>query len=145
MITTIIFDLSEVYLQGIIGSETYLQEKLGVPVSPTYFYTPYLDQLFLGKITEKTFWERMIEKHSWNIPVDDLKQAVRKNFKEIKGTREIIEQLKKKGYRLGLLSNHAKEWIAYCVFLIVENLTRHSKMLIEKPYQVARSVRTFAN
>jgi len=33
---------------------------------------------------------------------------------EIEGTREIIENLKKNGYKLGLLSVHAKEWADYC-------------------------------
>lgn len=43
-----------------------------------------------------------------------MKNAVRKNFKEINGTRKIIEKLKQKGFRLGLLSNNAKEWVEYC-------------------------------
>lgn len=138
MITTIIFDLSEVLLQGIIGSEKYLLNKLNIPVSATYFYTPDLDELFLGKITEETFWKRIIAKYSWNVSVDDLKQAVRKNFKEIKGTRKIIEKLKQSGYTLALLSNHAKEWIEYCegkytYHKLFHNVTYSYELRLSKP------------
>lgn len=50
----------------------------------------------------------------WNISIEDLKESVRKNFKEVRGTRKIIEGLRQKGYKLGLLSNHVKEWVEYC-------------------------------
>lgn len=110
MITTIIFDLSDVYLRGVSGTGQYLKQK----ITDSQLLTFELDQLFLGEISEDEFWKKMIKRHSWNIPVKDLKIAVRKNFQEIKGVRDIIEKLKKKGYKFGLLSNHAKEWIQYC-------------------------------
>lgn len=114
MITTIIFDLSEVYLQGIFGSHTHLEKKLGFPVSDEYFYTEEFNQFMLGQISEDTYWKTVIKNNSWNISVEALKQTARKNFTEIKGTREIIEKLKDLGYTLILLSNHGKEWIEYC-------------------------------
>lgn len=99
MITTIIFDLSDVYLQGIKDSALLTYE---------------LDQLFLGRTTEVEFWQLIKKRYSWDTPIDDLKKAVRDNFKEIKGVRQIIERLSQSGYKLGLLSNHAKEWVEYC-------------------------------
>jgi FMN phosphatase YigB (HAD superfamily) len=114
MITTIIFDLSEVYLNGLLGVEKYLEETLGIPISNADLFVPELEQLFHGEITEEAYWQALIAKHSWSLSVADLKVAVRNNFREIKGTREIIESLKKNGYRLGLLSIHAKEWIVHC-------------------------------
>ena len=39
---------------------------------------------------------------------------MRQNFVEIPGTRRIIEELRQKGFKLGLLSVHAREWINYC-------------------------------
>src|SRR3989338_7059627 len=91
MITTIIFDLSNVYLEGILGSHIYFEKK-----------------------KKENNGGLLIKKNSWDISVDQLKNAARKNFTEIKGTREIIEKLKKKGYILILLSNNGKEWAEYC-------------------------------
>lgn len=114
MITTIILDIGDVYLKGLVGSAKYVQQKIGISVSEFYFYEREFDQLMLGQITEDAYWETITKKKSWNISIEDLKWAARKNFKEIKGTRKIIESLRQKGYNLGLLSNHAKEWVEYC-------------------------------
>lgn len=114
MIKTIIFDIGEVYLQGVVGSAKYVQRKIGTPISDYYFYDKGFDQLMLGQITEDVYWEAIIKKNFWNISAKDLKEAIRKNFKEVRGTRKIIEDLRQKGYKLGLLSNHAKEWVEYC-------------------------------
>ncbi len=114
MITTIIFDIGEVYLHLLVGSAKYVQQKTGIPVSDYYFYDKEFDPLMLGQITEHEYWEAIIKKNSWNISIEDLKESVRKNFKEVKGTRKIIEDLRQKGYKLGLLSNHVKEWVEYC-------------------------------
>lgn len=113
MITTIIFDIGEVYLQLLVGSAKYIQQKTDALVSETYFYEKF-DPLMLGQITEDEYWEAMIKKNSWNISIEDLKESVRKNFKEVRGTRKIIEELRQKGYKLALLSNHVKEWVEYC-------------------------------
>lgn len=114
MITTIIFDIGEVYLHLLVGSAKYVQQKTGIPVSDYYFYDKEFDPLMLGQITEDKYWEAIIQKNSWNVSIKDLKESIRKNFKEIKGTRKIIEDLRQKGYKLGLLSNHVKEWVDYC-------------------------------
>lgn len=114
MITTIIFDIGEVYLKGIVGSAKYVQQKTSIPISDYYFYEKEFDQLILGQITEDAYWKAIIKKNSWSISIKDLKKSARKNFKEIRGTRKIIEGLRQKGYKLGLLSNHVKEWVEYC-------------------------------
>lgn len=112
MINTIIFDLSDVYLQGIVGTEKHIRSKIKISDADLLVYE--LDQLLLGEITEDEYWSLISKRNSWEIPIDQLKNAVRKNFQEIKGTRKIIEKLKQNGYKLGLLSNHAKEWVEYC-------------------------------
>lgn len=114
MITTIIFDFYDVYMEGIIGSHKYFEKKLDTPVSEEYFYNEDHNKFMLGQITEDKYWESVIKMNSWNISVNLLKNAARKNFNEIKGTREIIERLQKQGFTLALLSNHGKEWAEYC-------------------------------
>lgn len=123
MITTIIFDLSEVYLQGLKGTEKHIQSKIKISNSDLLVYE--LHQLFLGEVTEDEYWSLIKKRHSWDISVTELKNAVRKNFQEIKGTRKIIEGLKENGYKLGLLSNHAKEWIEYCEITYKYHLLFH--------------------
>lgn len=111
-IKAIIFDLSGVLINGLVGTEQYLNKCSG-KIKAADFFMSELDDLFLGKISEVEYWQIVLKKNGWKFSIDDLKKAVRKNFKEIAGTREIIKKLKKK-YKLGLLSVHAKEWIEYC-------------------------------
>lgn len=116
MITTIIFDLADVYLKGILGIEHYLEPILGIKAKEIYpmILGEELESLFRGEITEEEYWKKIIKKNNWNIDVKLFKKAIRNNFREIRGTREIIEKLREKGFKLGLLSVHAKEWIDYC-------------------------------
>jgi HAD superfamily hydrolase (TIGR01509 family) len=114
MIKTIIFDLSEVYLKGLFGFHKEISKKLGKLVNESDLHISELEELFHGKIKEEDYWKAAILKNGWNLKIDWLKNMIRKYFKEIRGTRRIIESLKKNGYKLGLLSVHAKEWIKYC-------------------------------
>lgn len=114
MITTIIFDFYDVYVKGLIGSHKYFEKELSVSISDEYFYNENFNKFMLGQITEDEHWKSVIKTNFWNISIDLLKDAARKSFTEIKGTREIIEKLKKAGYTLALLSNHGKEWAQYC-------------------------------
>lgn len=114
MIKTIIFDLSEVYLRGLFGTHELLSKRLGIKIESPDLLTPLTIRLFEGKITEDEFWRTLRNKNKWDIRVKELKKIVRSNFREIEGMREIIEKLKKKGYKLGLLSVHTREWVEHC-------------------------------
>lgn len=117
-ITTIIFDLGEVYLRGFRKVESLLIPilKLDEKTIHDQIYTEdsSLHELFTGDITEDEYWASLISRTGWDIDIDTLKAAVRKNFVEIEGTRALIEELKEKGFKLGLLSDHTREWIEYC-------------------------------
>lgn len=116
MITTIISDLSEVYLHGLWGVEERLHDKYGIVVDNKALYEDLkaFELFHHGEITEEQFWQSAIDTLQWSVSVDDLKATVRENFQEIEGTRDIYEQLAANGYKLGLLSVHTKEWIEYC-------------------------------
>jgi len=116
MIKTIIFDLAEVYLKGFYGVDEYLKDLLNLKsnVIKNKLQGPEFRLLMEGKITEDEFWLKVIQRNNWNISIDKFKKAIRNNFDEIEGTRDIIEKLKNNGYKLGLLSDHSREWIAHC-------------------------------
>lgn len=114
MIKTIIFDLSEVYLRGLFGTHEILTRRLKKKIESPDLLTPLTIKLFEGKMTEDEFWRTLRDKNKWDIRAKELKKIVRMNFGEIEGTREIIEKLKKKGYKLGLLSVHTREWVDHC-------------------------------
>ncbi|MBI3366747.1 HAD family phosphatase [Candidatus Roizmanbacteria bacterium] len=114
MIKGIVFDIPEVLLNGLLGTEKYLNKKYGLQITEDDWVINEFEMLFHGKITEEQYFQALIEKYKWNIPIQKLKKAVRNNFKEIKGTRQIIQELKHRDYKLGLLSVHAKEWVEYC-------------------------------
>ncbi len=116
MITTIIFDLAEVILRGFYGVEHIIAKEVVLPPDVVKQQTkgPEFRPLMEGRITEEEFWDGMRKRNNWPVDTAFLKQAIRDNFGEIAGTRAIIERLKAKGYRLGLLSDHAREWIDHC-------------------------------
>lgn len=114
MVTTIIFDLPEVFLSGLLGTERLLENKLNVSIPNKIFFIPEIDDFFHGVISEDEYWEVFKTKHGLPITVRELKELVRSNFKEIDGTRSIIETLRQRGYKLGLLSIHSREWIEHC-------------------------------
>ncbi len=115
-IDTVIFDLGEVYLHGLYGTEHRLEPLLKIDAKNIFegFRGDDLDALFDGRITEDAYWARTISRNGWKMGVEDAKRAVRENFTELEGTHRVIEELKAEGLKLGLLSIHAKEWIDFC-------------------------------
>lgn len=114
LISTIIFDLSEVYLNGLYGSHLRLSKKIKKEIDDSAFFVPEMRQYFEGRILEDQYLNALIIHNKWPIDLKNLKATIRNNFREIEGTRKIIERLKTNGYQLGLLSVHGKEWISHC-------------------------------
>jgi HAD superfamily hydrolase (TIGR01509 family) len=113
-VDAVLFDLSEVCLRGLKGTHAHVGELLGLPLYPQAFLGDDATRLFHGEITEEEYWQALIRTNGWAVDVAALKTLVRHNFARIDGTEAIIRALKDQGYRLGLLSVHAREWVEYC-------------------------------
>lgn len=116
MIKAVVFDLAEVYLQGFFGIEERLESIVGSSekVIAEKVRGEPLVLLFKGRITEEEYWNRVKKRGGWKVDIEQFKKAVRENFVEINGTREILEVLSDGDYKLSLISDHVKEWIEFC-------------------------------
>ena len=115
MITTIIFDLSEVLISGLIGIEKELAPLVNLPEDKFLksLWTDSFKELMKGKISEDEYLNDVFEKNNWKADKEVFKKIIRKNFhNEVEGMIKLIEELNKK-YKLVLLSDHAVEWIDY--------------------------------
>jgi len=123
MIDTIIFDLSEVCVNGLMGFEKVLSRETGVNVFliDQYLHDSKMTDAFTGKITERQYFEKFkndIENAVGGLysgmEMPALEIMIRRNFTEVPGMGKIIVALKEdKDYKLGLLSDHMREWVEY--------------------------------
>jgi FMN phosphatase YigB (HAD superfamily) len=115
MIECLIFDLSEVLIAGLVGTEKVLARELKIPEQSILpiFAGPMRDQLFMGYISEDDYLKDVISRGGWKINIGVLKRVIRNNFRaEVKGSRALVADLAST-YHLVLLSDHAKAWITY--------------------------------
>lgn len=115
MIECVIFDLSEVLIAGLLGVERPLSSELGVPedeIMPLFGGERFIE-LLLGDVSEDAYLRHVIARAGWEISVARLKAVIRGNFhSQVAGSLPILEGLAGK-VDLALLSDHAREWIAY--------------------------------
>ncbi|MBI5035182.1 MAG: HAD-IA family hydrolase [Chloroflexi bacterium] len=115
MIKTIIFDLSEVLIAGLLGVEKSISAHLAIPEEQVVaaFNTPALQDLFCGRLSEDVFLAHILRERAWGIPLESLKRMIRENFhRRVPRMEELLVHLDR-GYELVLLSDHAREWMAY--------------------------------
>ena len=111
----IIFDLSEVLIAGLVGVERQLSHELLVPEDEILpcFAGNWRRELFVGNVSEDAYLRQVIARGNWDISTARLKQVIRDNFHtEVEGTLSILTALSPQ-YELVLLSDHAREWVAY--------------------------------
>jgi HAD superfamily hydrolase (TIGR01509 family) len=112
--TAIIFDLAEVLIRGCLGVGEAFAELLSVPAATVddAIRGEVLDDYCRGRITELEYWRRTIERAGWQANIPALQTHVRKNMSiPWPGTAALLERLAGR-YRLALLSDHGREWIA---------------------------------
>ena len=70
-----------------------------------------LEPLLLGHIAEDAYWESVLALAPRQVPIPELRRAVRENFAQpVPGMPELVLELAKR-HRLVLHSDHAAEWI----------------------------------
>lgn len=115
MIRTIIFDLSEVLIAGLIGIEKELAPLTGLPEDEFLegMWTDSFWDLMKGKISEDEYLSDVFSINGWKENRNTFKKVIRNNFhREEDAVIELLRGLGKK-YELYLLSDHAKEWVDY--------------------------------
>lgn len=115
MVQTIIFDLSEVLIAGLIGIEKELAPLVNLSEEEFLegLWTDAFWDLMKGKISEDEYLSDVFIRNKWEIDKNIFKKVIRKNFhNKVEGMIELIEELSK-DYKLILLSDHAVEWVEY--------------------------------
>jgi FMN phosphatase YigB (HAD superfamily) len=111
----ILFDLSEVLIAGLVGIEKVLAKELPLPeeaILPCFSGDGFIE-LLLGSISEDAYLRGIIVREGWDIPARRLKAVIRANFhNEVDGAVPLLTALADR-YPLALLSDHAREWVAY--------------------------------
>lgn len=125
MIKAIIFDLGGVLMTDVplkqIAEE--LAKKFNLPEDKIHAHlypTEHWNLLTLGKITEDEYWDDFLKVLKTREKLEvrseklkkELKKKVRSSLFPTDQTTRIIPLLKNH-YRLGILSNHSKEWSEY--------------------------------
>jgi HAD superfamily hydrolase (TIGR01509 family) len=151
MIRTIIFDLSETLIAGLLGVEKTIAAHIGISEAQilTAFNTSSLQDLFCGKLSEDEFLLSILQEQTWNISVDQLKSMVRDNFHQrVPGMETVLDNLYQH-HDLVLLSDHAREWIDYIhaihPFLQVFTTRRYSFELQQTKRKTATFDKLLAN
>ncbi len=111
----IIFDLSEVLIHGVIAFEENIARELGIDGESAWsaFGGAHLHALLRGNITEDEYLAHVLKKNGWTFAPAHLKILLRQNFNVVMpGTLEIAMELSH-SYKLALLSDPAREWVAY--------------------------------
>lgn len=112
---TLIFDLSEVLIAGLLGIEKPLAARLQIDqqsILPA-FAGQLLEDLCCDRISEDQYLARILRQQQWNLPAPEVKRIIRDNFHQrVPGMEELVARLARQ-HDLILLSDHAAEWVAY--------------------------------
>lgn len=112
---TLIFDLSEVLIRGLLGIENVIAEKAGIPSDDILkkFGGQNLEKLCRGNLSEMEYLENIISEYNWNITLTILQNIIRNNFHHIIENMDRLVRRLSEDHILYLMSDHAREWIDY--------------------------------
>ena len=102
-------------IAGLVGIERPISAILRIPETEVFARLggPPLHQLFCGRLVEDGYLAWLVEHNRWAIRPEQIKRILRQNFRRtVAGMPEFLGHLAPR-YELALLSDHAREWIAY--------------------------------
>ena len=126
MIETIILDIGETVLVGMLGVEPRVATAFNVreeDVLGKCLVGDKLRTLFEGRISEDEYWSRVIQENGfpgnleqYGSSLEYLKRVMRENFTEVPGMLQLVSDIKNSNavQSLALLSDHVREWVDYC-------------------------------
>lgn len=118
MITTFIFDLSDVLIGGMGDLVTPLVPALGLSEDKCYELVngQWLVELCCGEITEEEYLRRILAcaaAGSPGISMEEMRRHIRQGFhRQVPGMDGLVRLLARR-YQVVLLSDHCREWIQY--------------------------------
>jgi HAD superfamily hydrolase (TIGR01509 family) len=113
MIQTIVFDLAETLIGGLLSIDSPSTGLAKMPPQQAYatFGGPRLHELMTGQISVDDYLIPILAEQEWEIPLEVLKEVIRRTFRrQMPGMAALVEQLAEH-YDLALLSDHAGEWV----------------------------------
>ena len=114
MIETVLFDLSEVFLNGLKNFEHHFCGPRGMDATTLHKHLQgrKVYDLFERRITEQEYWRQVITEGDYQITPDEFKAGIRSYFTELPQTPDLLRRIAQTGRtKLVLLSDHAEEWI----------------------------------
>ncbi len=117
MIKVVAFDFG-----GVMGSESddfentfkKISELSGLTTERLHsIFDNHWPKLKIGKESTKNFWKDVLRESSKHIAGNDLEKEYESNIFIDKEMLKIVDEVKKKNYRIVLLPNETKEWIDY--------------------------------
>lgn len=115
MITTLLWDLSEVLIAGLVGVEQTLAPQINRPpqaILDGLGHEP-LRTLCCNKITASEYYRRVINKNNWPISATRLNSAITEHFHTtIPDGISLLKKLSSQ-YQCILVSDHGEEWTRY--------------------------------
>jgi epoxide hydrolase-like predicted phosphatase len=117
MINTIIFDLGGVLVTDVPLKEIArdLSAKLSRSADELHSHlypTDHWTALTSGDISEDDYWNAFLKAAGLDLDKDQFKQMVRSELRPLPQNAEVIPLLDG-SYKLGVLSNHAREWAQF--------------------------------
>ena len=123
-ITTIMFDLSEVLISGLVGFEEELAAMVGVPAESllTAFRIRDVHRVCRGEMTEDEYLGGVLGSEGWDVSLEDLKRVIRGNFhREEDGMIALAEDL----------SSRVTQWFAPDIGLVKWRVERPGRSAVE--------------
>lgn len=128
----IVLDLGDVIIRGTKGIGVHLGDYSSYYKESSDELISFLQDLFIGKLTEEEFFDEIIHRYNLKIQKNELAKKFRDYFTPIEDMISLSLELSKR-YRTIIFSDHCREWIEY-----IYNKYNLEKITKEKNFSFSR-------